>query len=148
MKLETSLLNGRVLLNPFSQKYTEQHPSEQNRAGRRQDTAYPHIAPYVLLYAWIRGRREDPPTKEEILHNEEYRKMIKINADEVQQKEEIRREKEYEEGLVARPIRTQIKGHASATYFGKDKLSSEPTSTANTFQPGGWLPPENSNKKK
>ncbi|XP_060686242.1 NADH dehydrogenase [ubiquinone] 1 alpha subcomplex assembly factor 2 [Hemiscyllium ocellatum] len=98
--------------------------------------------------AWIRGRRVDPPTIEEILHNEEYRKMIKINADEVQQKEEIRREKEYEEGLVARPIRTQTKGHASATYYGKDDLSSEPSSTANTFQPGGWLPPENSNKKK
>ncbi|XP_043545310.1 NADH dehydrogenase [ubiquinone] 1 alpha subcomplex assembly factor 2 isoform X2 [Chiloscyllium plagiosum] len=98
--------------------------------------------------AWIRGRRVDPPTIEEILRNEEYRKMIKINADEVQQKEEIRREKEYEEGLVARPIRTQTKGHASATYYGKDDLSSEPSSTANTFQPGGWLPPENSNKKK
>ncbi|XP_048454732.1 NADH dehydrogenase [ubiquinone] 1 alpha subcomplex assembly factor 2 isoform X3 [Rhincodon typus] len=109
---------------------------------------YYYIPEQKSWTAWIRGRREDPPTKEEILHNEEYRKMIKINADEVQQKEEIRREKEYEEGLVARPIRTQIKGHASATYFGKDKLSSEPTSTANTFQPGGWLPPENSNKKK
>ncbi|XP_048454741.1 NADH dehydrogenase [ubiquinone] 1 alpha subcomplex assembly factor 2 isoform X4 [Rhincodon typus] len=116
----------------------------QNRTELEED----RTLPTPILPPWIRGRREDPPTKEEILHNEEYRKMIKINADEVQQKEEIRREKEYEEGLVARPIRTQIKGHASATYFGKDKLSSEPTSTANTFQPGGWLPPENSNKKK
>uniref|UniRef100_UPI00398EBED2 NADH dehydrogenase [ubiquinone] 1 alpha subcomplex assembly factor 2 isoform X1 n=1 Tax=Pristiophorus japonicus TaxID=55135 RepID=UPI00398EBED2 len=98
--------------------------------------------------AWMRGRRKNPPTIEEILQNEEYRKVIKIRAHEVQQKEEIRKEKEYEEGLVAQPIQTQVKGHASATYFGKDKLSPEPTSTANTFQPGGWLPPGNSSKKK
>ncbi|XP_078074821.1 NADH dehydrogenase [ubiquinone] 1 alpha subcomplex assembly factor 2 [Mustelus asterias] len=98
--------------------------------------------------AWIRGRRKDPPTMEEILRNEEYRKTIKIQAHEVQQKEEIRKEKEYEEGLVARPVQTQVKGHASATYFEKDKLSPDPSSTANTFQPGGWFPPENSSKKK
>ncbi|XP_078405425.1 NADH dehydrogenase [ubiquinone] 1 alpha subcomplex assembly factor 2 [Cetorhinus maximus] len=98
--------------------------------------------------AWIQGRRKDPPTMEEILRNEKYRKMIKIHAHEVQQKEEIRKEKEYEEGLVARPVQTRVIGHASATYFGEDKLSPDPSSTANTFQPGGWLPPENTNKKK
>ncbi|GCB61540.1 hypothetical protein scyTo_0004113 [Scyliorhinus torazame] len=97
--------------------------------------------------AWIRGRRKDPPTMEEILRNEEYRKMIKIHAHEIEQKEEIRKKEEYEDGLVAQPVQTEVKGHASATYFGKDKLSPDPSSTAKTFQPGSWFP-ENSNKKK
>ncbi|XP_038646916.1 LOW QUALITY PROTEIN: NADH dehydrogenase [ubiquinone] 1 alpha subcomplex assembly factor 2 [Scyliorhinus canicula] len=97
--------------------------------------------------AWIRGRRKDPPTMEEILRNEEYRKMIKIHAHEVEQKEEMRKKKEYEDGLVAQPVQTEVKGHASATYFGKDKISPDPSSTAKTFQPGGWFP-ETSNKKK
>ncbi|XP_069780570.1 NADH dehydrogenase [ubiquinone] 1 alpha subcomplex assembly factor 2 isoform X2 [Narcine bancroftii] len=91
--------------------------------------------------AWIRGSRKDPPTEEEILQNIEYRKTIKLRAYEIQQDEEMRKEKENEQGLVARPAQTHIKGHASANYFGKDKLSSEPSSTANTFQPGGWSPP-------
>lgn len=86
--------------------------------------------------------------QKEILQNEEYRQMIKLRVCELQQDEEIRKEKEYEEGLVTRPVQTQIKGHASANYFEKDKQSSEPSSTANTFQPGSWLPPENSSKKK
>ncbi|XP_051897795.1 NADH dehydrogenase [ubiquinone] 1 alpha subcomplex assembly factor 2 isoform X2 [Pristis pectinata] len=98
--------------------------------------------------AWIRGSRKDPPTIEEILKNEEYRKMIKLRACEIQRDDEIRKEKEYEEGLVARPVQTQIKGHASANYFERDKISSEPSSTANAFQPGGWLPPENPSEKK
>ncbi|XP_055490808.1 NADH dehydrogenase [ubiquinone] 1 alpha subcomplex assembly factor 2 isoform X1 [Leucoraja erinacea] len=98
--------------------------------------------------AWIRGTRKEPPTTEEILQNEEYRQMIKLRVCELQQDEEIRKEKEYEEGLVTRPVQTQIKGHASANYFEKDKQSSGPSSTANTFQPGSWLPPENSSKKK
>ncbi|XP_067890077.1 NADH dehydrogenase [ubiquinone] 1 alpha subcomplex assembly factor 2 isoform X7 [Heterodontus francisci] len=109
---------------------------------------YYYIPQQKTWTAWMQGRRKDPPTIEEILHNEEYRKMIQIRAHEVQQKEEIRKEKEYEEGLVAQPVQTQVKGHASATYFGKDKLSPEPTSTANTFQPGGWLPSGKSNKTK
>ncbi|XP_059845326.1 NADH dehydrogenase [ubiquinone] 1 alpha subcomplex assembly factor 2 isoform X3 [Hypanus sabinus] len=98
--------------------------------------------------AWIRGSRKDPPTIEEILKNEKYRTIIKSRACEIQQDDAIRKEKGYEEDLVARPVQTQIKGHASAHYFGKDKISSEPSSTANTFQPGSWLPSENTSKKK
>ncbi|XP_062899049.1 NADH dehydrogenase [ubiquinone] 1 alpha subcomplex assembly factor 2 isoform X1 [Mobula hypostoma] len=98
--------------------------------------------------AWIRGSRKDPPNIEEILKNEKYRTIIKSRACEIQQDDAIRKEKEYEEDLVARPVQTPIKGHASAHYFGKDKISSEPSSTANTFQPGSWLPSENTSKKK
>lgn len=50
------------------------------------------------------------------------------------------RVKEYEEGLVATRAGTEARGHAAATSFGKQELSEDPTSTANTFQPGSWMP--------
>lgn len=48
--------------------------------------------------------------------------------------------KEYEEGLVASSAKTVAKGHASTASFGKQEISEDPTSTANVFQPGSWLP--------
>ncbi|XP_066499482.1 NADH dehydrogenase [ubiquinone] 1 alpha subcomplex assembly factor 2 [Hoplias malabaricus] len=92
--------------------------------------------------AWIRGRRKDPPTIEELLKNERYREHIKIKALEAEEKDITLQAKEYEEGLVARPLQTQIKGHASATQFGQPEISEDPISTANTFQPGSWAPPK------
>lgn len=50
--------------------------------------------------------------------------------------------KEYEEGLVATPTKTLAKGHAASTSFGKQEMTEEPVSTANTFQPGSWIPGE------
>lgn len=91
--------------------------------------------------AWIRGRRKQPPTIEELLKNERYREQIKIKAEEVEVRDKALQSKEYEEGLVAQPVQTQIKGHASATQFGQSEVSEDPISTANTFQPGSWAPP-------
>lgn len=90
--------------------------------------------------AWMRGRRKDPPTIEELLNNESYREQVKLKAKEMEEKELTLQAKEYEEGLVAAPARTLAKGHAAATNFGKEEISEEPTSTANTFQPGSWMP--------
>ncbi|XP_028313017.1 NADH dehydrogenase [ubiquinone] 1 alpha subcomplex assembly factor 2 [Gouania willdenowi] len=80
--------------------------------------------------AWIRGRRKEPPTIEELLKNESYREQIKVKAKEVEEREE-----EHQEGL-----KTEVKGHAAASTFGKEELNEEPSSTANTFQPGSWNP--------
>lgn len=91
--------------------------------------------------AWLRGRRKQPPTIEELLQNERYREQIKIRAIEAEEKDKVLQAKEYEEGLVAQPVQTQVKGHASATQFGQTEISEEPVSTANTFQPGSWTPP-------
>ncbi|XP_073675162.1 NADH dehydrogenase [ubiquinone] 1 alpha subcomplex assembly factor 2 [Garra rufa] len=91
--------------------------------------------------AWIRGRRKQPPTIEELLKNERYREQIKIRAVEAEKKDKALQAEEYEEGLVAQPVQTQVKGHASATQFGKPEFSEDPVSTANTFQPGSWTPP-------
>ncbi|GAA6223163.1 NADH dehydrogenase [ubiquinone] 1 alpha subcomplex assembly factor 2 isoform X2 [Lates japonicus] len=90
--------------------------------------------------AWIRGRRKEPPSIEELLKNELYREQIKLKAKEVEEKDLALQDKEYEEGLVATPARIVAKGHAAATSFGKQEISEDPTSTANTFQPGSWMP--------
>ncbi|NXY70714.1 NDUF2 factor, partial [Glareola pratincola] len=91
--------------------------------------------------AWIRKKRNDPPTIEEILKNENYREEIKQKIKDVSEKDKLLQAKEYKEGLVAKPVHTQVKGHASAPYYGKKEPSQDPTSTASTFQPGSWMPP-------
>ncbi|NXW17303.1 NDUF2 factor, partial [Circaetus pectoralis] len=91
--------------------------------------------------AWIRKKRNDPPTIEEILKNENYREEMKQKIKDVSEKDKLLQAKEYKEGLVAEPAHTQVKGHASAPYYGKSEPSQDPASTANTFQPGSWIPP-------
>lgn len=66
---------------------------------------------------------------------------MKQKVKDVSEKDKLLQAKEYEEGLVAEPSHTQVKGHASAPYYGKKEPSQDPTSTANTFQPGAWMPP-------
>ncbi|KAI4820326.1 NADH dehydrogenase [ubiquinone] 1 alpha subcomplex assembly factor 2 [Pseudochaenichthys georgianus] len=90
--------------------------------------------------SWIRGRRKEPPSVEELLKNQSYRDNIKIKAREVEEKDLILQAKEYEDGLVTTPAKTLAKGHAASTDFGKQEISEDPSSTANTFQPGSWLP--------
>ncbi|NXA32359.1 NDUF2 factor, partial [Eudromia elegans] len=94
--------------------------------------------------AWIRKKRNDPPTIEEILRNESYREEMKQKIKDVAEKDKLLQAQEYKEGLVAEPVRTHVKGHASAPYYGKQEPSQDPTSTANTFQPGSWMPPGSS----
>lgn len=72
--------------------------------------------------------------------NETYRQQIKLRAKEVEERDLALQAKEYEDGLVATPARTLAKGHAAATGFGKQEISEDPTSTANTFEPGSWMP--------
>ncbi|XP_034090736.1 NADH dehydrogenase [ubiquinone] 1 alpha subcomplex assembly factor 2 isoform X2 [Gymnodraco acuticeps] len=90
--------------------------------------------------SWIRGRRKEPPSVEELLKNQSYRDNIQIKAREVEEKDLILQAKEYEDGLVTTPAKTLAKGHAASTDFGKQEISEDPSSTANTFQPGSWLP--------
>ncbi|KAG7481166.1 hypothetical protein MATL_G00063910 [Megalops atlanticus] len=97
--------------------------------------------------AWIRGRRKVPPSVEELLKNEQYREQIKHKAQEVEQRELALQAKEYEEGLVARPAQTVVKGHAAAAQFGQTESSEDPVSTASTFVPGSWMPPAKDNPK-
>ncbi|XP_019373363.1 PREDICTED: mimitin, mitochondrial [Gavialis gangeticus] len=84
----------------------------------------------------------------EILKNEKCRGEMQLKIKDVSEKDKLLQAKEYEEGLVAEPVSTQIKGHASAHYYGKNEPSQDPTSTANTFQPGSWMPPDGSSRNK
>ncbi|XP_052634515.1 NADH dehydrogenase [ubiquinone] 1 alpha subcomplex assembly factor 2 isoform X2 [Harpia harpyja] len=102
---------------------------------------YYRVPKHETRAAWIRKKRNDPPTIEEILKNENYREEMKQKIKDVSEKDKLLQAKEYKEGLVAEPAHTQVKGHASAPYYGKKEPSQDPTSTANTFQPGSWMPP-------
>ncbi|XP_032941623.1 NADH dehydrogenase [ubiquinone] 1 alpha subcomplex assembly factor 2 isoform X2 [Catharus ustulatus] len=108
---------------------------------------YYRVPKHESRAAWIRKKREDPPTIEEILRNENYREEIKQKAKDVSEKDKLLQAKEYEQGLIAEPSHTQVKGHASAPYYGKKEPSQDPTSTANTFQPGAWMPPGSGNSQ-
>lgn len=77
---------------------------------------------------------------QELLKNESYREQIKLKAREVEERDLALQAKEYEEGLVATPANTVAKGHAASTSFGKKEISADPSSTANTFEPGSWIP--------
>ncbi|XP_075445844.1 NADH dehydrogenase [ubiquinone] 1 alpha subcomplex assembly factor 2 isoform X1 [Ascaphus truei] len=98
--------------------------------------------------AWIRGKRKDPPTIEEILKNENLRAEMRIKGFEVSERDKVKQAEEYKDGLAAQSGQTQIKGHASAPVYGRNTPTEEPTSTANTFEPGSWAPPGASNTKK
>ncbi|XP_049563908.1 NADH dehydrogenase [ubiquinone] 1 alpha subcomplex assembly factor 2 isoform X3 [Orcinus orca] len=87
--------------------------------------------------SWIRKTRKTPPTMEEIMKNEKHKEEIKTK--DFYEKEKLLREESSKEHL-APPVQTQIKGHASAPYFGKEESSVAPTSTGKTFQPGSWMP--------
>ncbi|KFO32150.1 Mimitin, mitochondrial, partial [Fukomys damarensis] len=89
--------------------------------------------------AWIRRKRNIPPTMEEILKNEKYREEMKIKS-KIFIEEGKLLSKEANEELLPPPVQTEVKGHASAPYFGKEEPSATPTSTGKTFQPGSWVP--------
>ncbi|XP_074923072.1 NADH dehydrogenase [ubiquinone] 1 alpha subcomplex assembly factor 2 isoform X2 [Chelonoidis abingdonii] len=108
---------------------------------------YYKIPKHQTWAAWIRKRRKDPPTMEEILKNEIYREEIKLKITAASEKDSLLQTKECE-GLVAEPVQTQIKGHASSSYYGKNEPSPDPSSTAKTFQPGSWIPPDSSSCSK
>ncbi|XP_053557284.1 NADH dehydrogenase [ubiquinone] 1 alpha subcomplex assembly factor 2 [Bombina bombina] len=92
--------------------------------------------------AWIRGKRKSPPTIEEILKNEKFREEIKIKGVSFEKDQQTT----SKDGLL-QPGKTQIKGHASAVVYGEKTPSEEPTSTANTFEPGSWIPADKKNPK-
>ncbi|CAL8331039.1 unnamed protein product [Arctogadus glacialis] len=116
------------------------------RAKRMVETANPNEYEYIEgsipseWDAWIRGRRKEPPSIEELLKNERYRVEIKQKARDADERDLLLQSQAYEEGLLATPSQTAVKGHASSTSFGKPEISEEPTSDANTFQPGSWTP--------
>ncbi|XP_073200128.1 NADH dehydrogenase [ubiquinone] 1 alpha subcomplex assembly factor 2 isoform X3 [Lepidochelys kempii] len=122
-------------------------PEKEHVGSDQFGNKYYKIPKHQTWAAWIRKRRKDPPTMEEILKNEMYREEIKLKITDASEKDSLLQTKEYE-GLVAEPVQTQIKGHASSPYYGKNEPSPDPSSTAKTFQPGSWIPPASSSRNK
>ena len=85
--------------------------------------------------AWIRGKREIPPTHEELIKKLQQREILNQRVKKVEAEEMERREKERESELATRQV-----GHASAPVYEKTGLRSEPVRTGDTFQPGSWTP--------
>ncbi|XP_048706264.1 NADH dehydrogenase [ubiquinone] 1 alpha subcomplex assembly factor 2 isoform X2 [Caretta caretta] len=122
-------------------------PQKEHVGSDQFGNKYYKIPKHQTWAAWIRKRRKDPPTMEEILKNEIYREEIKLKITDASEKDSLLQTKEYE-GLVAEPVQTQIKGHASSPYYGKNEPSPDPSSTAKTFQPGSWIPPASNSRNK
>lgn len=95
--------------------------------------------------AWIRGKRKDPPTHDELVKKIEQAEILQKRVKQVEERERELQVKEYHEGLVARPAQkaSQV-GHASAPFYQHLDNVQEPTSTGSTFQPGGWTPGKSS----
>ncbi|KAF3851205.1 hypothetical protein F7725_012977 [Dissostichus mawsoni] len=124
-------------------------PEQKTWTGRLVRSRRMVVAANVTEYEYVEGsiptdvdprQTEGAPSVEELLKNQSYRDNIKIKAREVEEKDLILQAKEYEDGLVTTPAKTLAKGHAASTDFGKQEISEDPSSTANTFQPGSWLP--------
>ena len=97
--------------------------------------------------AWLRGKRNDPPSHEELLAQRSRVAIIRERARQVEEKDRESQALEYNQGLVAQPpqIASHL-GHASAPLYERLDNRSEPTSTGTTFQPGQWTPGTSSSK--
>ncbi|XP_048359642.1 LOW QUALITY PROTEIN: NADH dehydrogenase [ubiquinone] 1 alpha subcomplex assembly factor 2 [Sphaerodactylus townsendi] len=101
--------------------------------------------------AWIRKKRKDPPTFEEILNNEKFR-------EDKERKVEDRHERDCGNSCIPKSTKRELGGRVSSepeqrasfcsSVAGRNELSEDPVSTANTFQPGSWKPAQDQEPKK
>lgn len=92
--------------------------------------------------AWIRGKRDNPPTHEEMLAEQNRIKTLKERVKQVEEKD---REQQALEQKVPQ-IAAQV-GHAAAPLYESLDNRTQPTSTGTTFQPGEWAPGSNGKGK-
>ena len=85
--------------------------------------------------AWIRGKRELPPTHEELIAEQRRVKTLKERARQVEEKDRKQQVLEQKTSQIAAHV-----GHASAPLYESLDNRSQPTSTGTTFQPGEWIP--------
>ena len=91
--------------------------------------------------AWIRGMRDEPPTHEELLMKGKKLDTLQEKVKQIEERDRQLQEKEYEEGLVAKPTQKSSNvpvGHASAPVYESLDNRTEPTTTGKGFQPGAW----------
>lgn len=103
----------------------------------KPDEYTPNLIP-IEWEAWIRGKRDEPPTHEELLAEQNRIKTVKERARQLEEKD---REQQALEGAPPQ-IAAQV-GHASAPLYESLDNRTQPTSTGTTFQPGEWAPGTN-----
>lgn len=73
------------------------------------------------------------------MKNEKWREETKRKSKDFYSKEKLLRAESNRE-LLAPPVQTQMKAHASAPFFGKQGPFEAPSSAGKSFQPGSWMP--------
>ena len=73
------------------------------------------------------------------MKNEKHRGETKRKNEDIYGEEKLLREESNRE-LLAPPVQTQMKAHASTPFFGKQEPFVAPSSTGKSFQPGSWMP--------
>ena len=91
--------------------------------------------------AWIRGKRERPPTHEELIAEQRRVKTLQERAKQVEEKDKELQALEQETSQAAAQI-----GHASAPLYESLDNRTQPISTGTTFQPGEWIPESDPNE--
>eukprot|EP00111_Clytia_hemisphaerica_P005505 TCONS_00015972-protein len=83
--------------------------------------------------AWLRGKRTEPPSDEEIIKNLKYSAQVQMRAVKRSAEDDERQAKAYAEGLIQREPPSTGKSTAS-------KSSSPPPGTDSNYQPNSWSP--------
>ncbi|RDD43650.1 Mimitin, mitochondrial [Trichoplax sp. H2] len=87
--------------------------------------------------AWLRGKRVEPPTVEELIEREQRAQLLAKRVIALEEKEAQMLQKPEEE--LPTSSRARYVGHASAPMY--DKADSEDqASTGKDFQPASWKP--------
>lgn len=123
--------------------YIESNPSRGGRPRREVLTKLKH-SQYedgsipIEWEAWIRGKRDEPPTHEELLKKMQQREVIKHRA-KVLEEEEKERMKEIEKNSL-HGWTAPLGQYVGPSLYQKLEETSQPTRTGDSFQPGAWVP--------
>lgn len=93
--------------------------------------------------AWIRRKRDDPPTHEELLAQQRRIHTIKERARQVEEKDKEQQALEQKPPQLVAQV-----GHASTPLYESLDNRAEPTSTGTVFQPGEWTPEKSDSSTK
>ena len=85
--------------------------------------------------AWIRGKRDDPPTHEELLAQQRRIETVKERARQVEEKDREQQALEHKPPQLVAQV-----GHAATPLYESLDNREEPTSTGTVFKPGEWTP--------
>ena len=94
----------------------------------------PELMP-IEWEAWIRGKRDVPPTHEELLTQQKRIRTVQNRAKQLEEKEREQQALEQQTPLLVSQV-----GHASKPVYESLDNREEPTSTGTMFKPGEWSP--------